>query len=76
MRPTGLHFTDDCKVHFIESNFCSLILFTWTDADLSSVGHIGTDFSEIWIKTLNNFIKENVFEKVICKMLVILFIMS
>ena len=44
---------------------------TWTDADLLSMGQVGTNFSEICIKIVI-FSLKNVAENVVCEMAAIL----
>ena len=44
---------------------CQVI--TWTNADLLSIGLLGTNFSEISIKSTKHFIHENAFENVFCE---------
>ena len=45
---------------------------TWTNADLLSVGALGTIFSEIWIEILTFSLNKNAFESVVCEMVAIL----
>ena len=40
---------------------------TWTNADLLSIGPLGTNFSEIRIQNTKLFMNENVFENVVCQ---------
>ena len=49
---------------------CQAII--WTNADLLSIGTLGINFSEIWIKIWQFFMQENEFETVFCKMVTIL----
>ena len=45
---------------------------TWTKAHLLSIGPLGTNFSEIWIKIQNFSLIKNAFENVVCEMAAIL----
>ena len=42
---------------------------TWTNAHFLSIGPLGANFSEIWIK-IQKFFQENVFENVVCEIVV------
>ena len=44
----------------------------WTNAEISLIGPLGTNFSEIFIEIFYFFIK-NAFENVVCEMVTILF---
>ena len=45
----------------------------WTNAALLSIGHLGTNFGEIWIQIKKLFIHENAFKTVACEMATNLF---
>ena len=45
---------------------------TWTNNGLLSIGNLGTNFSEIWIKIHNFSFMKNAFEYVVCEMVAIL----
>ena len=44
----------------------------WTDAGILLIGHLGINFSEIWIEIYTFSFKENAFENVVWKMAAIL----
>ena len=44
----------------------------WTNADLFSIGHVGTSFNAIWIKIKNLFIQQNAYGNIACEMETIL----
>ena len=62
------------RVSIGSENGLSLIqlqTITWTNAALLSNGPLGTNFSEIWIKT-KLFIHENALEYIVCEIAAIL----
>ena len=44
----------------------------WTNAGISLIGTLGTNFSEFFYRNSYIFIQENAFENVVCKMAAIL----